>query len=210
MYESAELEGRGARALEWAIASRPLPGESECGDKATVIYGETGSLFAVVDGLGHGPDAAIAARAAIDGLSEHAGEPLPSLIERCHEALRHTRGAAIGLASLGGSQGTMSWVGIGTVQGRVVRGDDKAAAGASMMLTPGIAGHQIPKLRPARLKLRRGDLLLLATDGLREGFADSLDPTGSVHDIAHRTLEQYHRPQDDSLLLVVRLLVDRR
>lgn len=75
-----------------------------------------------------------------------------------------------------------------------------------MMLRPGIAGDRLPSLRPATLRIRRGDLLLLATDGLREGFADALDPRGSVQDIADRIISEYHRPQDDGLLLVARYL----
>jgi hypothetical protein len=77
-----------------------------------------------------------------------------------------------------------------------------------MMLRPGVAGDRLPSLRPATLKIHRGDLLLLATDGLREGFADAFDPRGSVQDIADRLLSEYHRPQDDGLLLVARYLDD--
>jgi hypothetical protein len=75
-----------------------------------------------------------------------------------------------------------------------------------MLLRPGIAGDQLPSLRPATLKIQRGDLLLFATDGLREDFADALDTRGSVQEIADRILSEYHRPQDDGLLLVARYL----
>jgi phosphoserine phosphatase RsbX len=197
--------GRDAKTLEWAVASRPVPGESDCGDKAIVISSPTGSLIGAVDGVGHGSEAALAAELAIDRLREHAGDSLPSLITECHHALQNTRGVAMGLALLGESPGKMTWVGIGNVQGRLVRFDDKQRT-ASMMLAAGIAGHHLPRLHPATLKIRRGDLLLLATDGVREGFADSLDPTGSVHDIAQRILNEYHRPEDDGLLLVARYL----
>jgi phosphoserine phosphatase RsbX len=197
---------RGERsALEWAVASRAVSGESECGDKAIVISSRTHSLIGVVDGLGHGREAASAARLAIDRLREHSAESITSLVVRCHDALRNTRGVAMGLAYVAGSRGTITWVGVGNVQGRLVPHDDKKR-GASMMLTGGIAGHHLSRLRPTTLKIERGDLLLFATDGLREGFADSLDSSGSAHDIAHRILTEYHRPQDDSLLLVARYL----
>jgi phosphoserine phosphatase RsbX len=193
--------------LDWAIASMPADGESECGDKGIVISSHLHSLIAVVDGVGHGPQAALAASEAIDEIRNHATESLPSLIKLCHKRLQNTRGVAIGLASLRESDGIVTWVGIGNVQGRVVR--EGHEPGASMMLSAGIAGHQLPKLRPTRLRLGRGDLLLMATDGLREGFADSFDSTGSVRDIADRILEDSHRSQDDSLLLVVRYLDNR-
>lgn len=193
------------KELEWAVASRLVPGETVCGDSSAVISSRTRSLIAVVDGVGHGGAAAHAAELAINMLREHATESLPSLIARCHAALQDTRGVAMGLASIGGSRSTLTWVGVGNVQGRLVPRDDTERAG-SMMLTAGVAGHQLPRLRPATLNIRRGDLLLLATDGLREEFADSLDPNGSVQDIADRILSEFHRPQDDGLLLVARYL----
>lgn len=199
----------GDNKLEWAIASRSLPGESECGDQAAVISSRTDSLIAVVDGLGHGSAAAQAATLAIQRLREHAAEPLPTLMRRCHDALQNTRGVAMALALIPASLGTLTWLGIGNIQGRVVRANDEER-GVSMMLSAGIAGDRWPRLHPARVQIGRGDLLLLATDGLRDGFADSLDRSGSVDDIAHRLLDEYHRPQDDSLVLVARYLSGRQ
>jgi phosphoserine phosphatase RsbX len=193
------------KMLEWAVTSRLVPGESVCGDKAVVVSSRTRSLIAVVDGVGHGSAAAYAAELAIDRLRDHATESLPSLITRCHAALQNTRGVAMGLASIGRSQSTLTWAGVGNVQGRLVPRDG-AEGGGSMMLTAGVAGHRLPRLSPVTLQIRRGDLLLLATDGLREGFADSLDPSGSVQDIAERILNEFHRPQDDGLLVVARYL----
>jgi negative regulator of sigma-B (phosphoserine phosphatase) len=193
------------KVLEWAMASRLVPGETDCGDKAIVLSSHTRSLIAVVDGVGHGSAAAHAAELALERLQEDPAGPLSSLIRRCHDALRGTRGVAMGLASVGGSNGAMTWLGVGNVQGRLVSPND-GESGASMMLRPGIAGDRLPSLDPATLKIQRGDLLLLATDGLREGFADGLDPRGTVQDIADRILNEYHRPQDDALLLVARYL----
>jgi phosphoserine phosphatase RsbX len=194
-----------SKGLEWAVASRLVSGESDCGDKAVVIPLQTRSLIAVVDGVGHGSAAAHAAELAIDRLREDPTASLSALIRRCHDALQDTRGVAMGLASLGESGGAMTWVGVGSVQGRLVP-HNNVEVGASMMLRPGIAGDRLPALHPATLNIRRGDLLLLATDGLREGFADDFDPSGSVQDIADRILHEYHRPQDDGLLFVARYL----
>jgi hypothetical protein len=52
--------------LEWSHAARALPGQHEIGDACWVL--ETPALvrLAVVDGLGHGPEAAKAAAVALD------------------------------------------------------------------------------------------------------------------------------------------------
>src|SRR5256884_7303297 len=84
----------GAPALiEWGVASLALPGEAESGDRHLVTPVGTGVLVAVVDGLGHGAEAASAAKAAVAALERHPTESPAPLLERCHRALNGTRGA---------------------------------------------------------------------------------------------------------------------
>src|SRR5438094_10533426 len=79
----------GAPALiEWGVASLAMPGEAESGDRHLVKSVGTGVLVAVVDGLGHGAEAASAAKAAVAALERHASESPAPLLERCHRALR--------------------------------------------------------------------------------------------------------------------------
>src|SRR5690349_17718969 len=87
-------------ALDWGVSWRALPGERESGDLHIVKTFATGILVGAVDGLGHGPEAAVAARAAVSVLEEHAEEPLIPLVKRCHEALRRTRGVVLSIASI--------------------------------------------------------------------------------------------------------------
>ena len=101
----------------------------------------------------------------------------------------------------------VAWMGIGSVQGRLVPG--RRAPGRelrSLHAQHGVAGHDLPALRPMALGLRLGDLLILATDGIRPSFADALDVTGSAHDLAHRILAHDGRATDDALVLVARFL----
>src|SRR5256885_13268215 len=95
----------GAPALiEWGVASLALPGEAESGDRHLVKPVGTGVLVAVVDGLGHGAEAAAAAQAAVAALERHATESPVPLIERCHRALQGTRGVVMSVAVLGRSE----------------------------------------------------------------------------------------------------------
>jgi hypothetical protein len=55
--------------LDWKVAGRPLPGESESGDLGVVAAHADGALLAAIDGVGHGDAAAAAARAAADVLN---------------------------------------------------------------------------------------------------------------------------------------------
>src|SRR5438552_14842308 len=91
----------GAPALiEWGVASLALPGEAESGDRHLVKPVGTGVLVAVVDGLGHGAEAASAAKAAVAALERHASESPVPLLERCHRALEDRKSARVGSGAL--------------------------------------------------------------------------------------------------------------
>jgi serine/threonine protein phosphatase PrpC len=193
--------------LEWGVAVRPLRGETQSGDAAVVRFcGET-ALVAACDGLGHGPDAARAAAAAAAVLEQFEGEDVVSLAHRCDEALRTTRGAAISLAVFSASPAAVTWVGIGNVEGRVVRGS-LSGPGQSQSLTlhPGIAGEGLPPLHAVTLPVARGDTLLFATDGVHDRFADWLVPVGPPQEIAERIVDEHSKSTDDALVLVARYL----
>ena len=193
--------------LEWQVAGRPLPGEERSGDGALVVPLPDGALAAAVDGLGHGPEAAAAAEAALDVLRRRAPDDVAALVEAAHDALGATRGAALSLASLDCARGRMTWLGVGNVEGRLVRGGvPSAAAAETLVLHRGVLGHALPALRPATLRVRRGDVLILATDGVLPAFADGLVPTGTCGEIAARVIDRHARETDDALVLVARFL----
>ena len=83
------------------------------GDLAVCQPLPEGALVGAIDGLGHGGEAARAAREAGKVVRETAERDLVLLIERCHDALRDTRGAVIGLAFMSTSGRTMTWLGVG-------------------------------------------------------------------------------------------------
>lgn len=85
--------------IVWAVATRALEERGASGDRHLVQPHPGGVLVAVVDGLGHGEEAAFAAERAAAVLKEYAHEPILSLLKRCHTALLETRGVVMTLAS---------------------------------------------------------------------------------------------------------------
>src|SRR5206468_4024731 len=85
--------------IEWGSDSLTLAGEVESGDKHVVKVFPHGALLATMDGLGHGEEAAAAANRAVRFLQAADSESLISLLKRCHERLRSTRGVVISLAA---------------------------------------------------------------------------------------------------------------
>jgi len=195
--------------IEWGVASRALPGEALSGDLHFVKQVAAGSIVAVVDGLGHGAEAATAARAAVTALDRHAAEsPIP-LFERCHRALQGTRGVVMSVATFTHRDRSMTWLGVGNVEGLLLYGDGAARSGsprASLVTRGGIVGSELPRLHPVVLPIAPGDTLIFATDGIREGFAEGLAPEAAPQQLADQILARHGKGTDDALVLVARYL----
>ena len=192
--------------LEWATATRLRPGERVAGDLGVLVPAPTGALIAAADGLGHGPAAACAARVAVREARLTVEADLADVARRCHRALRSTRGAALSLGLVARARASLTWLGVGNVEGRLIRASDTRRAQESLVLARGVPGHDLPELVPKTLPLRRGDLLIFATDGVAQCFADDLDVRGSTADIAERIMSRYWKADDDALSLVARYL----
>jgi hypothetical protein len=163
------------------------------------------TLMAVIDGLGHGEDAAAAANAAAQVLETSPHESLRTLFDRCHAQLRATRGAAMTVARFESNGRTLDWLGMGNIKTVLLR---RAAHGFTCMdlLTySGVVGAQ-PQKRPAsKIDVLRGDVLILATDGVDRKFIDSIRYDEAPQTQAERLLATYRSPTDDALVLVARL-----
>ena len=186
----------------WAAAGNPCPGETSSGDGHLVARRPLRTLIAVMDGLGHGPEAHKAATAATAAITEIPDASLPSLFEHCHEALRRTRGVVMTIASIA-ADGQVEWMGVGNVGGMVVRSAPPYPH-ESVVARAGIVGYRLPYLYRGSARLDAGDLLIMATDGIRNDFVSSLDPALPPHIIASQILEGHSRDYDDALVVVTR------
>jgi serine phosphatase RsbU (regulator of sigma subunit) len=188
---------------QWGVASIPYAGERESGDSFVVKAFDKGVLVAVIDALGHGPDAARAARIAVAALEQYAHEEPEVLIRRCNDLMRETRGAAISVASFDLQSQTMTWLGVGNVTGALVRADSTAGQRvARMMVRGGVVGFQLPELQAKVVPVLPGDTLVLATDGVGIDFTHSLPATASPQPLADQILQRYATRDDDALVLV--------
>ncbi|MGD9882839.1 PP2C family serine/threonine-protein phosphatase [Reyranella sp.] len=192
-------------AIEYGVAGRPLAGERESGDLHAVIPHSGGMLVAVADGLGHGYEAALASKLAVRTLAAQAHLPLLPLVKSCHEALIKTRGVALCIALLEWRAATMTWLSIGNVAGVLLRAGARRTSEHEHVLTRnGVVGARLPPLRTATLPLCPGDLLIMATDGLRDGFHTEATFDAPVQDLAERILARHGKVTDDALVLVGR------
>jgi hypothetical protein len=195
--------------LDWAVASAAMPGQSVSGDQHLVQSFPGGALVAAVDGLGHGAEAAAAAQLAVKTLRANAQQSVLPLLQLCHETLRETRGVVLTLASFKALDGTITWLGVGDVEGKLLRADAaEMHAREYVLLHGGVVGLQMPPLRAFVIPVRQGDTLILATDGIRSGFAEGLPLEASPQHIADRILARNAKGTDDALVVVARYLGD--
>jgi hypothetical protein len=197
--------------IDWAVATRVLAGQRVCGDQSLVHPFPNGVLVAVVDGLGHGEEAGTAATLAVATLRAHAHEAVVPLLRCCHDYLKGTRGVVMSVASFRAQTGALTWAGVGDVEG-VVLG---ASAGGhspreSVPLRGGVLGYHLPPLRAGTVTVRPGDLLILATDGVRSSFIQApqlhnpllRQTADGPQELAKELVLQYAKDTDDALVLV--------
>jgi len=197
----------GTNGLDWVVAERPMTGQLISGDLHLVQPFDHQVLLAVVDGVGHGDEATAAARAATEILSGHAADTVVKLVERCHEALKQTRGVVLTIAILNTMDNTMTWLGVGNVEGRLLRADSQASIRReSVILRGGLVGYQLPFLQASIVPVAPGDLLVFATDGVRAEFDRWINLTESPRRIADDILSRHFKGNDDALVLVARYL----
>ncbi|PYS97346.1 MAG: stage II sporulation protein E (SpoIIE) [Acidobacteria bacterium] len=182
-----------------------LPGQAESGDRHLVAKLPGGVLVGVVDGLGHGEEAAVASEVAVRTLQRYAREPLLALLRRCHEELMGTRGVVMSLATIGIPKGMVSWLGIGNVEGLLLRaGAARRGADASLLLRRGVVGVRLPAVAVSVAPLAPGDTLIFATDGIRTAFAQEIGRLDPPQAIADDILARHGKGTDDALVLVAR------
>ena len=189
--------------IEWGWAGHALEGAS--GDHHVVVSFPGGVLVALLDGLGHGPEAAAACLAAVPILEAHASHPVDSLIQRCHDGLNKTRGAVMSIASFRSHDSSMTWIGVGNVGAVLLRKRKTTTHRDHAIGTRGgVVGYQLPPLRAETLSLFPGDTLIMATDGIRDAFTTGIAFDHSPQEIAESILVRFAKPSDDAHVVVVR------
>ena len=189
---------------EYGVAKFVLPGEGESGDQHLVCCNGSGILAAAIDGIGHGAEAANAAKAALTVLRNGVGEPIIPLVVTCHQRLRATRGVVLSIASVDVRHGLMTWLGVGNVHGVLVRTDKKLTQ-ETLLLRGGVIGDHLPQLQAAVLPVGQGDLLVFATDGIRTDFTGTLSALENPQRAADRILKVFGNGGDDALVLALRI-----
>jgi negative regulator of sigma-B (phosphoserine phosphatase) len=192
-------------SLQYGLARFVAPGLRACGDLAVVRRFDDGVVVAAIDGIGHGEEAATAARIAAEVIAGSPADSLATLVRRCDEALYQTRGVVLSIARLDLRRASLTWLGVGNVMA-LVHHPGVPPGRDELLLRAGVVGTaSLPNLQPSDISLRRLDTLILATDGIRPQFADQVAFGGPPQSVADEILANYRHGGDDALVLVARL-----
>ena len=180
----------------------PLRGETECGDAWRIVVGQRRTSVLLVDGLGHGPEAAAAARIATTMFPRVASDPPEAVLTAMSNAMRDSRGAAVSVVALDDATHLAQFGGVGNVDGRIL------TSGETEHLVPqnGIIGHTLPVVRSTSASWPGGAHLVMHSDGISARWRlDAYPGLITAHPalIAGVIYRDFGRPRDDATVLVL-------
>ena len=185
------------------VVCTPVAGETACGDAWMVEPVRDGTLIALVDGLGHGPDAAVAADTAISVIQRRKTSSLSDIIQAAHGALRSTRGAAVQLAIADMRSKTVRSVAVGNISAScITHGGSK-----SIPSQPGIVGMQMPHVREVTIPWSGDSLLVMHSDGISTRWKLDSYPGLRLRDPALAAavlFRDFARAHDDATIITFR------
>lgn len=201
----ARVVERGATPMppapfRFGVVALPIQGEEVCGDGWDIHVSDGTATVLLVDGLGHGPEAAAASAAARDCFRRQPDRPPAASLAAMHVAMQGSRGGAVAVAQVRPRDGRVSYAGVGNIAGTLV------AAGRTRGLASqhGILGTTVGRLQEFDHAWDRDTMLVMHSDGLLSRW--SLDPAEETRDpalIAGRLYQRFTRGRDDITVAVL-------
>jgi anti-sigma regulatory factor (Ser/Thr protein kinase) len=182
----------------------PIEGEEQNGDAWAVRRDGPATAIVVADGLGHGPEAARAARAAVESFERAPLDDLVASLRLMDARLHSTRGAAVAIARLDPAASTVRYAGIGNISASITSPDGSQR----LVSSNGTVGQGGARVQEMRYALPRDSMVILHSDGARSHW--SLDAYPGLRR-RHPTLvsavlyRDHRRGRDDVTIVAARV-----
>jgi len=163
---------------------------------------QLGLFVAIVDVLGHGPEAHEVALEIDRYLTRFGSPDVSGVMERLHQQLKGTRGAAVGLCAIDATIGRMDYVGIGNTALRRFGNTE-----TRLVSRDGVLGQNMRTPLLQSLELEPGDLIVMYTDGVSDRFTANEYPGLAIHapqEIACKIVQRFGKDHDDAACIAVR------
>jgi anti-sigma regulatory factor (Ser/Thr protein kinase) len=188
--------------VDFGAVCLAVAGETECGDSWRVAQTEQAQVMMVVDGLGHGPLAASAARAACDAFAKRPLDPPAEILQFMHNALAGGRGAAAACAVIDTANAAIAYSGVGNIAGSVVT----AERSKGMVSHNGILGVQLLRKQQFNYDYSPDSRVVMHSDGVSARWALQNYPGLWLRHaavIAAVLYRDHARARDDATVLVM-------
>lgn len=192
------------RDLHIGISQHSLHDDPACGDVWSLAIDGPRISVLVIDGLGHGEDAEVAARAGEVEFQRRPFDSAEQIFDDMHHAMRGTRGGAAAVVQFDAGSGGLRFVGIGNIGATLIEGDKTRG----LVSHPGIVGLQFRKAQAFEHAGAQGQLLVMFSDGLQSRW-NLRDYPGLIYRhpaiIAAVLHRDFCRGRDDVTVLVITL-----
>lgn len=188
--------------LEYSSTIRPCAGERLSGDAVVIHPLERGLFVAIVDVLGHGPEANELTHVIDNYLSRYGTADVSGVMARLHQHLKGSRGAAVGLCAINTFTSSIEYVGIGNTAIRRFGKEE-----TRLVSQDGVLGQNMRTPRPQSIQLEPGDVIVLYTDGVSDRFTSADYPSVLRHscgEVASNIVQRFGKNHDDAACIAVR------
>lgn len=188
--------------MNFAVSSRPYPGESVSGDAWFIRQTALFAFVAVIDVLGHGSDAHEVAVQLQNILNDIYSRPLLEIVRICHEKLSRTRGSAISLAKIDFAAGNFEHISIGNVETRICARTESVRP----FCINGTIGMAMECPMVTQYPFPAGSTIIIFSDGINGRFKIGRRLLeDSPQAVAAYILDNFALQSDDATVLVGRL-----
>jgi anti-sigma regulatory factor (Ser/Thr protein kinase) len=181
------------------------PGEEKCGDAFYCRIGSHAIRLFLGDGLGHGPEAAIAVNTAVQSVKFSKEDSATEIIRELHRNVRKTRGLVGTVALYRKDEKCWHICGVGNICTRILNGIEVK----NSLSYNGIIGHNIPNtMKDQEIEAENAQVLILCSDGIKTKWDMTKYPGVLKYDLSILgavIFKDYARHTDDMSVVVVRL-----
>jgi hypothetical protein len=190
--------------IDIASFARPCLGERVSGDTVVLEHRDENIFLAIIDALGHGPQANTVANRAEQYLRNSWSSNILDTMQRLHSALKGTIGAAAGLCTVDRFSREVRYAGVGNT---VLRTFGPQAI--RLISVDGIIGSRFRTPAVQSAPLNESSVILMYTDGVSDRFDAEQYPQINSHSapvIARRIVARFGKPYDDATCMAMRFV----
>ncbi len=198
---SRKYEGPGPVVLEnrkdVGFICTPYFGETFSGDAISSFEKNDTHRILMVDGLGHGYKAYLAARKAVETFQQNTWESQENILELMHKEMQKTRGAAVMIVDV--FERSITYSSIGNISGRILSHEKTKG----LISHPGIIGANLRKIKTDEVEFLPGEVLILHSDGIKKGFSNHMDYLSRLPSLVAASIYgKFGRLNDDASIYV--------